>query len=107
KTETVSLINRDQCKRDFTIGYLRGLVDTDGYLDFKDRAIKYCTVSKDSAKDIESLLWRLGIRNKTYIYNDKRGNRKTTFRVTVTRDFEKFVNIIKPFHFNYIDALVV
>lgn len=104
KTGTVHLTNFDILDPSFLVGFLRGLMDTDGYINIKQHRAQFCTISPDLALDIENSLKKLGIVYHTSILNDKRVGRKPTYRTAVTRDFEKFISIVNPKHFNYLTA---
>lgn len=97
KTKTVRLINRAKASKAFRIGYLRGLMDTDGTIKNKYCAI-FSTISERLAKDIEYSLESLGITYNTLLQIDKRPNQSPIFRIRITKDRQKFINIINPYH---------
>ena len=102
KTETVHLRKPlNGYKKSFLIGFLRGLIDTDGYID-KRGTVKFSTISNNLSKNVELSLRKLKINYRKYIQTDKRKNRKPITRIVVWKDFEKLIKIIKPEHFNYL-----
>lgn len=64
--------------------------------------IEFSTISKKLAKNIKCLLKKLEINYKEYVQIDKRGNRKPISRTIISSDFERFIKVIKPKHFNYL-----
>ena len=98
KTETICLRKGVSfCNKKFLIGFLRGLLDTDGYID-KNRLV-FSTISNDLARNIENSLRKLSINYRKYKQIDKRGNRKPISRIVVTNDFKKLVKTINPIHY--------
>jgi hypothetical protein len=101
KTKTVRLVGGFEEDKRFSTGFLRGLIDTDGYIDVRSRVAKFATISNSLADNIETALALLGIRFRRYCCIDKRPNRNPIFRITITKDFDKFINVIKPCHAIY------
>lgn len=89
---------------EFVIGFLKGLLDTDGHLDCINRSAQYSTVSTALANNIKSALECVGIAYKDYIITDKRGTRKPIHRVMIYRDFDRLVAMVNPKHFNYLNT---
>jgi len=103
KTLTVHLRqNLEDYGRDFVIGFLRGLMDTDGYLG--NKIAKYTTISFPLARNVEKLLKTLGISSKGYVYYEKRENRHPIYRIVISKDFDKLISTIKPKHFNHLST---
>lgn len=100
KTATVTLAASAPHDKQFSIGFLRGLIDTDGTIGH-NRAI-FSTISHGLSRDIEGKLKMLKISFKTYLQIDKRENIKPIYRINVTKDFARFVVLINPQHFNYL-----
>lgn len=98
KTETIRLIPRARRTKAFLKGFLRGLMDTDGYINKKHHTAVFSTISHRLAIDIKTTLNVLRIEYRFYRQVDKRPNFKPIFRVVIRRDFSRFINIIKPFH---------
>jgi len=104
KTKTATVELRLECKElgnSFVVGFLRGLMDTDGYINHKDKYVTFSTISPGLARNIETSLSILGINFKEYINNDPSGHFKPVFRIRVTKDFKKFIGLVQPKHFNY------
>jgi hypothetical protein len=98
KTYSVELRDLNLKNKQFNIGFIRGLIDTDGSLDRKRNRLSFSTVStvlvKQAERIIESLL---GKRPKHYIIIDKRGIRKDLHIITVHgKNAKDLIDIIKP-----------
>ena len=94
KTYSIQLKNRDQSD-EFIKGFLRGCLDSDGYL--SPKKICFSTVSKELIEDISIFLTKLNISNKVTRYKEKRKNRKDIYNITLSRlDHYKFLKIINP-----------
>lgn len=105
KTKTIEL--RDEAThlgKKFNLGFLRGLLDTDGYIDQKNHRAVYSTISKKLACNIKEALKIFNIKYSEYQYIDPRPNRNPIFRIIISEDFEKLMRIINPKHFNYLVA---
>lgn len=97
KHDTVKLKKLDFSK-EFNIGFLRGLLDTDGTACHtkQGRVITYYTTSLELAKQIKSLL--LGLNMETGWYEDSRPGYKTLYHVKIRKkDNDRFLGLIKPF----------
>jgi intein/homing endonuclease len=94
KSRTVKLI-RSEKSRDFRVGFLRGCVDSDGYI--SKNKILFATSSEQLSKNISGFLNELGISFSFTINKDKRKNRVPVNILYVKKsDREKFLNLIKP-----------
>jgi len=100
KTRTVQLSKHVSPSTKFGIGFLRGLMDTDGYLGKNQKIAVFSTISEGLASNITDYLTKFDIQYKLYIQKDKRPNIKPVFRIRVTRDFTKFIHLIRPYHSN-------
>ena len=95
---TVRLKTMDFPKK-FKIGFLRGLLDTDGcvYTNGKYISIRYYTTSSALAEQICSLLSSLGIVSSLYRIVSKKGY-KDIFVIQIwAKSKDRFLNMIKPF----------
>jgi intein/homing endonuclease len=104
KTKTATVELKFACKElgnSFVVGFLRGLMDTDGYINHKNEYVTFSTISPGLARNIETALSILGINFREYLNNDSRGHSKTVFRIRVTKDFKRFICLVQPKHFNY------
>lgn len=86
--------------RAFNIGFLRGLVDTDGSVLFnmkeKRYRVTYYTTSRRLANQIQFLLWEFKIISSIYVVNQK--HYKPIYHVNVlSRSIDTFLKIIQPF----------
>jgi hypothetical protein len=93
---------KDHCSSAFKIGFLKGMFDTDGCLSFnrsekRFRAVYY-TTSKELARQINSILNELNIRNSIYVIDRKDRDEKTIYHVSVLGgSIHRFIKRIKPF----------
>ena len=79
----------------FKIGFLRGCVDTDGYIN-KNR-IQFSTASKGLCDNTENFLRSLGISFSTYTYQDRRPNRSVMYLTSIRSiSRERFLQLISP-----------
>ncbi len=102
KTATVELRDRGkELDKRFIVGFLRGLMDTDGYINHGAKYATFSTISPRLARNIETSLTFLDINFKEYLNEDRRKNYKPVFRIRVTKDFKKFISVVQPKHFNY------
>ena len=86
----------------FIIGFLRGLLDTDGHIELKRKRLAFATISLGLANDVEDCLKRLNVSYYSNVHIDRRGNRHPMYRIYIHRDFDKFVELVEPKHFNYL-----
>lgn len=94
KTYSISLREKN-FSNDFKIGFLRGNIDSDGYI--SKRKISFASVSEKLMDNIMVFLNNLDISYTKGIHNDKRPNRKTIYYVDISKkNHEKFLNVIKP-----------
>jgi LAGLIDADG-like domain len=94
KTQNVHLRQRIK-NRFFAIGFLRGLIDTDGYV--RSNRIVFNTISESLMKDIEFYLELLKISFRTRLQKDKRKNQSNIYRIEIRRPhIYKFFETIKP-----------
>jgi len=99
KTGTIRLKDRINYNKEFYVGFLKGLIDTDGYID--KNTITFSTISYGLSSDIDFGLNKLKINHKIYLQNDKRPNIKPIYRVRISKDFNKLIYLIKPNKFKY------
>ncbi|MDO8563467.1 MAG: LAGLIDADG family homing endonuclease [Nanoarchaeota archaeon] len=95
KTATVSLKNKSYYKnKDFMKGFLRGLVDSDGYVRKGRKEIYYGSISKMLFKDFLKGLDIFNFRYKTYLQKSKYSD---FYKVRISGDeVDKFTSFIKP-----------
>lgn len=94
KTYSVRLVTRDHSP-EFIIGFLRGCVDSDGYI--SPQKICFSTVSPRLAKDIDYFLNKLNFVHTTGLYKEKRQNRKDIYHIVLwKKEFNRFIELIKP-----------
>lgn len=98
KTGTIKLKDKKYSKK-FKIGFLRGLLDTDGYKDTTRRRYCFSTVSPELAKDISRILGDLDVPCKSKKYMDKRDNCQNMNRVYINGEHtQKLSDKIQPRH---------
>ena len=94
KSRTIRLVRVEKSKK-FKIGFLRGCIDADGYIN-KNKII-FATSSEDLANTICNFLYKLKIKFTYNIRNEKRKNRIPMKIIYIRReDRQKFFNVIKP-----------
>jgi len=91
--------------KQFKIGFLKGFVDTDGYIGFKkkENRVRICfyTTSKELAYQLKSILDEFGFKYSYYV--QKRENWKPLHNIQLLQQsVEKFLNKVKPFKANRI-----
>ncbi|MFQ6010513.1 MAG: LAGLIDADG family homing endonuclease [Candidatus Aenigmatarchaeota archaeon] len=83
--------------KDFTIGFLRGFFDAEGYSHKNQKKIVLVTTSKSMYKQLVEILRSLKFIPLVRIYKDKRPNNKTCYYITLRdKNAVDFINIIKP-----------
>lgn len=95
KSRTVFLKRWDYT-REFRIGFLRGFIDSDGYLSSKK--IVFASASKKMMMEVNEFLKDLGFESfKLSFYPDKRSNRIGMWHIYVHKsERERFLEMIKP-----------
>lgn|GEM_PF-529961 len=79
----------------FKIGFLRGCIDTDGYIG--RNKISFDTASRGLHRNINAFLKSLDIKFSTRVYRDKRPNRSTMYNISIRKESrEKFMTLISP-----------
>ena len=97
--------------KEFKIGFLRGLLDTDGTVHFskqsKRHRIVFYTTSGELSKQISAILNEIGVANGVYVNKRKGRNEKPVYSVSVFSKYtDTFINIVKPLKAR-LDGLVV
>lgn len=85
---------------EFKLGFLRGLLDTDGtiYENTKRIRISYCSTSKILINQVSKILWEFEIQNSIYISNRIQRNDKTVYYASILKpSVDKFINLVQPF----------
>lgn len=94
KTYSVALRNRNY-SRSFLVGFLRGSVDSDGYI--SRNKVSFATVSPGLKESITYALDKLHIKHSVHLYKEKRPNRKDIYHIFVSwKDHQKFLYLIDP-----------
>lgn len=94
KTYSVQLKNQ-QHSRKFIIGFIRGNLDSDGYL--SEKKISFASVSPGLIRNIAFFLDNFKIVHSVRKYKEKRPNRKDIYHINILkRDFNRFLDLIKP-----------
>ncbi len=95
KSDTVRLRTL-KLPRSFKIGFIKGLIDTDGWVAKNGAEIGFCTTSEKLAKQVENLFNDLNIDVK--LSQNKRPPYKDIFRIRVyKRSIDRFLNLVKPY----------
>ena len=98
KTYSVELKEKIHCQ-DFIKGFLRGCVDSDGYI--SQNKISFATVSPGLKNDISHFLNEMDISHSARLYREKRENRKDIYHISIKKkDYVNFLKIIKPRNIN-------
>lgn len=101
KTKTVQIKNKEVFKnKQFVIGFLRGLIDSDGYIRKKRKEIYYGTISKKLLNDFLYCLNLFNFKYKVYIQKGKKYNDFYKVRLT-NLEVDRFVDLIRPLKSNY------
>ena len=87
--------------REFKIGFLRGLIDTDGTVYFPKQGnrckIIFYTTSEELSKQICTILNELEIKNGVCVNKRKGRNEKPVYQVYIyANSTDRFINLIKP-----------
>lgn len=94
KTYSVRLKSKNFSDK-FIIGFIRGCLDSDGYL--SDKKIEFATVSSGLMQNIGDFLDKIGISHSVRLYREKRENRKDIYHINILKkDFNRFLGLIKP-----------
>lgn len=98
KTSTISLKNKDM-NTEFQIGFIRGLIDTDGYKEKKFRRYIYGTVSEELRNNFSYILDDLGIEHTNYTEEPTNEEWQIMNKTRISGESaEKLSNKIKPRH---------
>ena len=99
KTRTVKLANIDSLTEEFKVGFVRGLIDTDGHKETKFRRYIYGTVSKELRNNFSKILDELDIDHTKYCEESKKDEWPNMHKVRISgNSAEKFSNKIRPRH---------
>ncbi len=96
KKSTTVFLKNDSFSKEFKIGFLRGFIDTDGYL--SDKKILFGSTSEKIMQQTESFLRDLNFKNyKLSFYKDKRFDGRGIWHLYVHKcEREKFMSMIMP-----------
>ena len=108
KHSTVKLKNMDNPHK-FKIGFLRGLIDTDGSVLYKkDRKkvrVDYTTTSKELALQMGFLFKEMNISYGSCVIRRPQKNEKDLYLIYILCvDTDKFLNMVKPFKWKNLRA---
>ena len=99
KTKTVRPKDLDSESRGFKIGFLRGLLDTDGYRETRFRRYIYGTASIRLRDSFAAILEEFDIDHKTYVEDPQNKDWYSMHKVRISGDdAEKFASKIRPRH---------
>lgn len=95
KSRTVHLVNNNLSEK-LMIGFLRGLIDSDGYVRKERKEIYFGTVSKNLLNNFIESLKRFDFKFKIYQQRKSRGA-KIFYKVRLTNnEVTRFCKLIKP-----------
>ena len=98
KTVSIRLKNQQE-SREFKSGFLRGLIDTDGYKEKKFRRYIYGTISRSLRDNFSEILDELDISHTTYKEKARKDGWRDMHKVRITGDSaEKFSEEVTPRH---------
>ena len=92
KSKTIRLKNLKKKEKDFLIGFLRGLFDTDGGINKKKNKVAFGTASKKLAYQIKEILEILELNPGFYKYKEK----DFWYIDLYGKRTDKFMKLIKP-----------
>lgn len=96
KVESICLRDDKDFSREFEIGFLRGLMDTDGYRRPDHKRYVFTSASQELIKNAAGILGKLDISYTRFIEKDSRGYRdKHKIRITGI-DVDIFQTKIRP-----------
>lgn len=98
KTGTIKLkeLNHSQ---DFKIGFLRGLLDTDGFVSQYQNRVTFNSISKNLTENVSELLKEEQIDHEIVRDVDKRENCRDMYRARITgSEIKELIQIIEPRH---------
>ena len=98
KTRTVRLKDANY-SHDFKIGFLRGLLDTDGFVSKKQNRVTSNSISKNLTRDVSKILEENQIDHYIVQEEDKREKRRDMHRARITgNNIKKLIELIEPRH---------
>ena len=97
KSSTVNLRNQENLTLEFGKGFLRGLLDTDGYRETKFRRYIYGSISKNLRDDFSFILNSLNIEHVCYKEVPQNSDWKNMYKVRISgNSSEKMMKTIQP-----------
>lgn len=88
-------LNDNNYSKEFQIGFLRGLFDSDGYV--SPKKIMFGTSSQPLARNASKFLRNLNIIHRYSVYKEKRPNRVDMHHITLLKKSHgKFFKLIQP-----------
>jgi hypothetical protein len=107
KTYTVKLKNLDLNNKKFNLGFLRGLIDTDGNYYEPKRRLSFSTVSRKLAYQVYKII-KYNLKITPNIASYKKTNRARLYTISIHGlNAKKIIDIIKPNNPNKTYAIVV
>jgi len=99
KTSSIRLKEEKCFSREFRKGFLRGLIDTDGYRREDHRRYVFTSISPGLVADISRSLEKLGIEHTRFEEKDDRRNHRNRHKVRITgEDTKVFQKKVSPRH---------
>ncbi|QGA81007.1 LAGLIDADG family homing endonuclease [Candidatus Nanohalobium constans] len=98
KTGTIRLGSLEY-SQEFKIGFLRGLLDTDGFVSKKQNRITFNSISKNLTENVSEILEERQIDHEIVRDVDKRESCRDMYRARITGDkVKELIRIIEPRH---------
>ena len=96
RTYTTQLKKKiDELDRNFLIGFIRGVFDTEGFINIAKRYVGICVTSEGLANDVSNALTKIGITHRWYEFTPTPPRRRTyEVRIVMREALEKFNKVI-------------
>jgi DNA-binding transcriptional regulator WhiA len=100
-SQKVTIPNWIKSKKEYKINCLKGLIETDGciYNDRGYRMVMFSTIIPKLANDVYKIINSLGFQPHIYKIKGKKDhnlNKKTIYRIRLSKNISKFLNIVQP-----------
>jgi len=101
-SQKVTIPNWIKSKKDYKINCLRGLIETDGCI-YNDRGyimVMFSTIIPKLANDVYKMINSLGFKSHIYKIKGKKNpwrlNKKTIYRIRLSKNVSDFLDIVQP-----------
>lgn len=109
KTYTIKLKNFDINSKDLNLGFLRGLIDTDGNYYAPKRRLSFSTVSKELSQQVQNIMVKnLNVIPNLNVIKSKKSNRVPLYTLSLHGiNAKRVIDTVKPSNPNKTYAVVV